>query len=201
MAVTTIVFDVYGVLVRDHSFAGRSRWERRLGLAEGRLTEIVMGCEPAARAATGEIPESLVWKAVAAELGIPEGQIPDLQRDFWSSEELEEDLVRFIRRLRRTYRIGILSNAWSDARAFHVARFAMDTWTDAAVYSAEEGLVKPDPAIYRLLMTRMGASPRECLFVDDRPENVDAAVTLGMTGIVCRTTSQAIDDIRKAIDA
>lgn len=50
------------------------------------------------------------------------------------------------------------------------------------VVSGEEDLVKPDPAIFRLACRRFGVEPHQAVFVDDRPENVAAAVTLGMTG-------------------
>jgi len=48
------------------------------------------------------------------------------------------------------------------------------------VVSSHEKLVKPDPAIYRVLLDRNGLTPETCLFVDDMPENVEAARALGM---------------------
>jgi 2-haloacid dehalogenase len=50
------------------------------------------------------------------------------------------------------------------------------------VISGEEGLVKPDPAIYRLALERFGLGPGEGLFVDDREENVRAAEDEGFAG-------------------
>lgn len=45
--------------------------------------------------------------------------------------------------------------------------------------SGEVGLVKPDPAIFRLLCEKVGMAPEELLFVDDSPRNVEAARALG----------------------
>jgi 2-haloacid dehalogenase len=45
--------------------------------------------------------------------------------------------------------------------------------------SGEHGLVKPDPAIYRLLCEKVGMEPEELLFVDDSAANVEAARELG----------------------
>jgi putative hydrolase of the HAD superfamily len=47
------------------------------------------------------------------------------------------------------------------------------------VFSADEKLVKPNPAIYRLLTERYGLWPEECLFIDDNEGNVQAARKLG----------------------
>ena len=43
-------------------------------------------------------------------------------------------------------------------------------------------MVKPDVRIYRYLLDRFRLDPTECLFVDDRPENVSAGETAGIPG-------------------
>lgn len=53
-------------------------------------------------------------------------------------------------------------------------------WFDAVIISGDVRITKPDPRIYRLCLERVEAEPAECLFVDDRPENVSAASVLGM---------------------
>ena len=50
------------------------------------------------------------------------------------------------------------------------------------VVSAHERLVKPDPAIYRVLLARNGLDPATCLFIDDVAENVEGARSVGMRG-------------------
>ncbi|WP_373488243.1 HAD family hydrolase [Blastomonas sp.] len=54
------------------------------------------------------------------------------------------------------------------------------------VVSGVEKLVKPDPAIYRLAIARFGIDPARSLFIDDRPENIDAAIACGLQGHVFR---------------
>jgi 2-haloacid dehalogenase len=51
------------------------------------------------------------------------------------------------------------------------------------VLSADHGLCKPDPRLYRVLLDRHSIDPTEAVFVDDRPPNVEAARALGMTGV------------------
>ena len=50
---------------------------------------------------------------------------------------------------------------------------------DGRLISGYEGLVKPDPAIYKLAIDRFGLEPAETLFIDDRSENINAAKHLG----------------------
>lgn len=48
------------------------------------------------------------------------------------------------------------------------------------VVSGDERLIKPDPAIYRLLLDRNGLAAADCLFIDDSLKNVDGAKAVGM---------------------
>jgi 2-haloacid dehalogenase len=52
------------------------------------------------------------------------------------------------------------------------------------VLSADVGLNKPDPRIYRILCERHGLDARDCIFIDDSERNVAAARAEGMAGIV-----------------
>jgi HAD superfamily hydrolase (TIGR01509 family) len=165
------------------------------------LTRMVVESEPANKAASGEVAECDVWQSVGRRLSLNDEQASALQRDFWAGEELDEALVRYLQSLRPAYKIGILSNAWSEARAFHNARFKFDTWVDAAVYSAEVKLLKPDPRIYRLALATLNLPAAECIFVDDKRTNVEAAQRLGMQGVWYRETQQAIADIQSCLSS
>jgi 2-haloacid dehalogenase len=52
------------------------------------------------------------------------------------------------------------------------------------VVSGRERLVKPDPAIFRLLLDRNGLDAADCIFVDDSARNVAAAAALGLEAIL-----------------
>jgi 2-haloacid dehalogenase len=76
-------------------------------------------------------------------------------------------------------RLLALTN-WS-AETFPVgaARFPFLAWFEAVIVSGEERLVKPDPAIFQLLVDRHGVEPARTVFVDDLAANVAAAAALG----------------------
>ncbi|MGE7390457.1 HAD-IA family hydrolase [Streptomyces sp. NPDC004126] len=76
-----------------------------------------------------------------------------------------------------------------------LAAMGLTDLADHVVSSAREGVAKPDPEIYAIAAERAGAAPQRCLFVDDRQENVEAAVAFGMTGVHYRGP----DDLRAAL--
>jgi 2-haloacid dehalogenase len=73
-----------------------------------------------------------------------------------------------------------LSN-WS-AETFPVARerFPFLGLFDAIVISGQERISKPDPRLFRVLFDRYRLDPRDAVFVDDAPRNVEVAAEMGM---------------------
>lgn len=72
---------------------------------------------------------------------------------------------------------------WSHETFIHASQFAFMSWFGGVVVSGEEKLIKPDPAIYRLLMDRYGLVPEQMVYIDDNARNADTATALGMHGI------------------
>ncbi|MAU40628.1 MAG: hypothetical protein CMF31_03305 [Kordiimonas sp.] len=59
----------------------------------------------------------------------------------------------------------------------------MQYFEDRVVVSGQEGLIKPDPALFQCLMDRYNLKAPDLIFIDDRLDNVQAAQKLGMDGI------------------
>ncbi len=73
-----------------------------------------------------------------------------------------------------------LSNMTSETWPWHLEAFPKLTMFKQVIVSGDEGLVKPDPAIYHLTLERMGnPAPEDVIFIDDSRANVDAAAALG----------------------
>lgn len=63
---------------------------------------------------------------------------------------------------------------------------------DNYVVSSSVHLAKPEPAIYQLLLSKYNLKAQECVFIDDRADNVNAAMALGMSGIVYPGTAKEL---------
>lgn len=79
------------------------------------------------------------------------------------------------------FHLFILSNA-SDAFYEYFPRFRPLSFFDGVVVSADLHCIKPDPKIYRYLLETYRLKPEECLFFDDREENVAGAEAVGIHG-------------------
>ena len=108
---------------------------------------------------------------------------------FWDNieyivEEFDysEELIKYVRSLGFTP--YALSNYPLKLSELHWPKFKFLPVMEDYIISAREKLIKPDPAIYRLLESRFGLDLKECAFIDDRDINIKAANDLGMTGIL-----------------
>ncbi len=84
---------------------------------------------------------------------------------------------------RRNVPLYALTNWSAETFAPQLKRFDFLAWFDGIVVSGQERLVKPDLAIFRVLVERYHINPKEAVFVDDASANVAAARELGMHGI------------------
>lgn len=71
-----------------------------------------------------------------------------------------------------------------------IKRYPIFSLLDGMVISSEVHLIKPDRRIYQCLLDRYGLKAENCVFVDDRTENVVAAKEMGMQGIVFANAMQ-----------
>jgi putative hydrolase of the HAD superfamily len=112
----------------------------------------------------------------------------------WTTES--PAMVAWHRRLKQHgIKTAILSNMGDTVLASIQQAFAWLQDFDVLVWSFELGIVKPDPAIYRHTLEKLGTRAEETLFIDDRPVNTDAARALGMTAIEFTTVEKLREDL------
>ncbi|MDO4549602.1 MAG: HAD family phosphatase [Clostridia bacterium] len=102
----------------------------------------------------------------------------------------------------RGYGIYLLSNA-SDKFPLYKSLIPALRVLDGWVLSYECHILKPDPAIFRLLFDRYALSPESCFYIDDMEANVEAGRAFGMEGIVFPTDGnyvRAVGGIIRAIN-
>lgn len=95
------------------------------------------------------------------------------------------------------YRIYLLSNYSKDFFQKHTrdASFMQDL--DGAVVSYQIHETKPDAAIYEYLLEKYQLKPAECLFFDDRIENIEGAVYVGITAKQVTSQEQLLEMLAK----
>jgi HAD superfamily hydrolase (TIGR01509 family) len=113
---------------------------------------------------------------------------------FW----LNARAVEVLKRVKPTVsKLILLSNTDPERFGFVRKRFSQILIFDDYVLSYELGLAKPEPGIYREAVRRAGCAADECVFIDDLPENVEAAVSLGAKGVVYAATTDLAAELKE----
>jgi putative hydrolase of the HAD superfamily len=130
------------------------------------------------------------WTLIADDAGV-EWSPAQLQQ-LWAADirswiSVEPGTVELLAALHQGgTRVALLSNAGFDfSDPFRHSPMAQ--FFEAMFVSAEMGLIKPDPEIYRVTAAELGITLEQMVFIDNKKINVDAAVALGVTGHVFTT--------------
>lgn len=207
--VDTVIFDLGGVIMRN---GGPRDFTRRYPDHDPKvIAEIVMGPHHLDtdhqwhRVERGEITLAecrAITKKMLDDAGITASVPPEKPATPGGPAftfALNDEMVRLVHDLRDAGRkIGILTNNVREFREWWWPLMDFDAVFDTIVDSHEVGMRKPNPAIYELTMSRLGAEPGRTAFLDDLEANVHAATALGMHGIhVAEDATAAITHARR----
>ena len=178
--IEVVLFDVGGVLMGDAIDDKLEDLAGRYGLDLDRLLAHKAELRPLAD--LGELSDPDFWTQVLAREGVT-AQPADLDvRPFLALVPGTLDLARGLRAA--GCRVAILSNDSAELTRVRRDAFGLDDLFAPVLVSCDLGVIKPDPAIYRLAVERLGVAAERIVFVDNMPVNVEAARACGLHGIV-----------------
>jgi 2-haloacid dehalogenase len=197
--VEAVVFDVGGVLIDwdpRHLYRKLFADEAEMDLF---LAEI---CTPTWHAPHDRGASTAVS---CAELASRHPQVSEL---IWAWSTRSEEMiggtdagsVEILRALRESpMPCYALTNMEAETYPLRLERFPFLGWFDGTVVSGQEGVAKPDPAIFIRLLDRFGLTPCTTLMIDDKQENLEAASELGIQTIHFLSSRQLWADLEPRI--
>jgi glucose-1-phosphatase len=199
-SIKAVIFDMGGVILRTEDQTPREKLAAKFGIPTAELYQRVFGSETAFQGTIGKISDRAVWAHVAEDFQLTPAELAEFEDEFWRGDSVDFDLIHFLDGLRPRITTALLSNAWSGARTLLRDHYKVLDIFDVVVFSCDVGLAKPDPQIYACVIEKLGVQPGEAVFVDDVPENIEAAKRAGLQGIVFRSPVQAMQDLRQLLD-
>lgn len=149
----------------------------------------------------GDLNGQTYWNAVARDAKIaltPEQIDPLIEQDVRLWATVNPVMLDWMTRLRATgIRTAILSNMGEDLLGYMRKHFAWLKEFDALVWSCEIHATKPEPAIYRRVLQKLGVLPEEALFLDDKEENVEGARKLDIHALRYQNVESLESDLRE----
>lgn len=195
MKISAVVFDWGGVLIDNPASQLRAYCASYFRVPVKRFRKIYG--QYAADFQRGLLTENDLWAKVCARLQVLVPTIPSLWETAIRQVYVEKtnmfSLAAFLKN--KGYLIGFLSNTELPAlNVFHEHRYSC---FDVTVFSCLEGVIKPDPRMYEILVSRLQKPRQEVLLIDDRQENITSARRFGMQAVRFLSFEQIIQDLAK----
>jgi putative hydrolase of the HAD superfamily len=192
-----VLIDIGGVLLADYLSAAANAWGNRLGTGpHAFLAALFAGNDD--HVLIGRASEAGWWRIIADRLHVDEKQAAAIRADLLARQTWNTALLTGLRRIRARATIAIVSNAWPDIRASMTDAGLLDL-ADTVVLSCEVGYAKPDPRIYAIALHSVRTDPADALFIDDTPEHVNAASSLGMSSHLHTDTGETLTRIEQFV--
>jgi putative hydrolase of the HAD superfamily len=197
--IRNVVFDVGNVLVR---WAPAEVVHRCFDLAPDtdanlKRAEAIFRCATWRRLNLGELTTAEAGLAYQTELALTLEETERLFFHVTDHQHVIEGTVAIARRLKNAgYRVFGLTDNVHEIVAYHKARNSFWELFEGVVVSAEVGLLKPDPAIYRHLLRTYALTASETLFFDDYQVNIDGAKSVGLEARLFTTPERCEEDLR-----
>jgi epoxide hydrolase-like predicted phosphatase len=186
---TTNVFDSFRAFCEEEGLDPETI--KRLFREDPRALECVRALE------RGELTEEQFSARFGELLGLDPSRRAGLVDRMFGHVQPDERMVDALRRARaQGVRTGLISNSMGTGR---YDRSTFPELFDGVVISGDEGMHKPEPAIYELGCERVGLAPAECVFVDDLRENCEGAEAVGMIAVLHRGAERTLPRLEELL--
>lgn len=196
---TSLLFDLYGVLMRTQSEEAKRRIEWAV-VSDASIWSHYWDLRPAYDA--GLVSDVNYWQQLRLRAGLPDFDIAEaVAADEASWLEPDQDMVDLVLSLIGSgCHVGLLSNIPAGLADRVRADFPWLREFSAVTFSSDIGVVKPDEKAFHVALDAMGAKAADTVFIDDRWENVEAAEQLDMQGILFTEIGQ-VEMLRKELSS
>lgn len=140
------------------------------------------------RADVGEISSLKIWEAIGFE-----GDLEAVEKAYLDTIELNDGFMEFVTAARNRYKLAVVSNDTSRWSRYLREKFDINKYFDVISISGDLGIRKPDERIFLLTAEKLGCSADDCIYIDDRRKNLNAAARLGMRPILLNSRNVEYD--------
>ncbi len=194
--IKTIIFDLGNVIVNvDKDEFGRFSADSRKSIPY--VGEYFENSSSRKAFERGEIQPEQFYRKTAEELSL-NMNFNEFKRMWCDIFALNKDVANLIRKLKRNYRLILLSNT-DELHFEHIKnRYKVIDIFDAHVLSYKVGYSKPNPLIFLNALRKAKTLPFNCLYFDDIPQFVYVARLMGIRAFQYTTTDKMVSDLNKA---
>jgi len=186
--IKAVLFDCFGVIFMDHfekvyaHFGGDAEVETEF--VHQALFEVSKGTKN-------------WYDFVSERFGVTQQEWDGVNNEI---SGFNEELLIYIQKLRKKYKVGMLSNIGTEGLATFMDYHVLEEHFDIICESAKIGYAKPEAQAYEIAADMLEVRLDECVFTDDRTQYIEGAQGVGMHTILFKNTEQFINDLEHLLN-
>ncbi len=187
-----IVLDMYGVILKQTG-------DDFVPYVQQTFPDLSPGdiYAPWLKADVGELTSLDVWR----EIGFT-GDLEKIEKEYLDTIELNDGFLEFINEVHNRYKLAVISNDSSRWSRYLRDKFDINKYFDVISISGDLKIQKPDERIFWRTIDKLGVNAEDCLYVDDREGNLEAAQKVGMKPVMLNSrnsfyTGDVVNDFKE----
>ena len=204
--IKAIVFDIGGVLqlgkyskpIRGHRERGVHEFiAKKLNIS---LDQYFDSLDTAyAKSIEGKIPEKKAIQIISSNLKITSKKLKQLFKQAYKKHfKLNKKLIDFSKKLKKNHKFAILSDQWYLSKKTLITKEIKSVFKPILI-SCEQGIRKPNPKFYKLLLKKIKIPAKQVLFIDNQSWNIKPAKKLGFKTILFKNNQDFFKKIKKIL--
>ena len=178
-----VILDMYGVIVKDtgdgfYEFVNRTFPK----------IETAYMYKEWDRANIGEITSLEVLRVFGYK-----DNVEKVEKEYLDSIEINEGFYDFALEVRKHCKLALISNDISNWSSFLRDKYKLNEYFDVITVSGDLKIKKPDKRIFEYTLESLGCIAEECVYVDDRRSNLNAARAMGMAAVLFNSRNVEYD--------
>ncbi len=196
--IKAVIFDIGGVTIKDPMAYIYRAVEREFKVSSAKVVKFYDN-ELGSLVSTNKISTKEFWTRLAKELNIVDATALE---NVWMDTlkkygVLDQGVIKLIKSLKQKgYKVSTISNTFKPPEKFHI-KFGHYKFFDHVFLSNRLKMRKPEAMIYRYAIKKLNVKPSECVFIDDRLENVQGARRVGMKAILFKDAVRLERDLKR----
>jgi putative hydrolase of the HAD superfamily len=197
MAITTIFFDIGGVLLTDGwGHVSRRAAADKFGLDweeySDRHEKVAHAIETNQLSLEAYLTRTIFFRPRSFSR-------EEFRAYIFAQSQPHSESIEIARRLATSqkYFMATINNEILELNVYRIETFGLRSIFPVFFSSCFLGMRKPDEAIYRLALQVTQRDAAECLFIDDREVNLECPREMGLQTILCESASQLKDALQQ----
>ncbi|MFH1978006.1 MAG: HAD family phosphatase [Candidatus Aenigmatarchaeota archaeon] len=195
--ITTILFDVGGVIVEEEFKDFFGQYEKETGFSKQKLYEAIVDIDFWDMYNKGKATEDQLEEKIREKTNIDPKILHKIRTEWRHIIKPYPHMIELVEKIKKNYKVFCLSNVDKDTVKY-INKNYPDVYKvfPGCVLSCDVGMIKPDKEIFDYTLRKFGLKKEEVIFIDNYSHNTEAAESFGIKSIKFESHDQLVKELK-----